>query len=392
MSNTRIIIAGIFFLIMGMGCKTQQPIRVQHIRNLETGHTLQGFYYALPRTVLSIDIVVVKTEETPGPFAQYASRFLSLENVITTPSTIFEIREVKINSFAEPDPAEFYFVELDLNKNRKNPFSLHTSESGLISAVNAPFDEQQFLMSMPEARKYGYFGTEATFNYFLESGLQEKVDTIIQYIQVDTMTVERRNLRRRMVEKSSEIRAREVADYIMKLREKKFDLISGFAEIPYSKEALQFMYDQMKNQENDYLELFTGITTQTVMSYRFYYIPEKNTAGIPHTLFHFSEKDGLLNEEERGSFKVEIEAARSNTTRQLGVFIMNPDRSKKTDTGIFYRVPEHANITVRKGGTPLADARMLVNQYGIITNLPPTDLKIEFYPNTGSVKSVERIK
>ncbi len=391
MNRHKIFLTTAVLILLGVSCKTQQPIRVQHIRNLETGHNLQGFYYALPRTVLIVDVTVVKTTETPGPFASYAGRFLGLEEVITEHSTTHEIREVKINSFAEPDPSEFYFAELDLNKNRKNPLSLHMSEVGLISGVNAPFDQQEFLQGTPLERKYGVFGSETTFNHFVKSNLHEKVDTIIQHIQIDTMTVERRTLRRRLVEKSSEIRAKEVADYILKIRDKKFDLISGFAEITYSRETLQYMNDQLTRQENDYLELFTGMTTQSKIKYRYYFTPDKNTASVPHTLFYFSEGKGIVKEEEPGSQAVNIIVTRSNTTRQLGVFVMNPDR-KKTETGFYYRIPEHGIITISKGANPIADARMLVSQYGITTSLPPADLQIEFYPNTGFIKSVKKIK
>ena len=391
MDRLKIFLITVALILLGVSCKTQEPIRVQHIRNLETGHTLQGYYYALPRTVLIVDVTVVKTTETSGPFAPYAERLLGLEDVITEHSSVYEIREVNVNSYAEPDPSEFYFVELDLNKNRKNPLSLHMSEGGLISAVNAPFDKQEFLLSTSLERKYGIFGSEATFNHFVESNMHEKVDTIIQHVQVDTMTVERRTLRRRLVEKSSEIRAKEVADYILKIRDKKFDLISGFAEITYSREALQYMYDQLTKQENNYMELFTGMTTQSKIKYRYYFIPDKNTASVPYTLFHFSELNGVVQEEEPGSQAVNILATRSNTTRQLGVFVMNPDR-RKTETGFYYRIPEHGNITISKGVSPIADARMLVSQFGIITSLPPVDLQIEFYPDTGYIKSVKKIK
>jgi len=391
MNRLKIFIIIAVILLLGVSCKTQQPIRVQHIRNLETGHSLQGFYYALPRTVLIIDVTVIKTTENPGPFASYAGKFLGIEDVITEPSSIYEIREININSFAEPDPSEFYFAELDLNKNYKNPLSLNMSEGGLILAVNAPFDQQELLQGTPLEREYGIFRSEATFNHFVKSNLHEKVDTIIQHIQVDTMTIERRTLRRRLVEKSSEIRAKEVADYILKIRDKKFDLISGFAEITYSKETLQYMNDQLTRQENDYLELFTGLTTQSKIKYRYYFIPDKNTASVPYTLFHFSELNGVVQEEEPGSQAVNILATRSNTTRQLGVFVMNPDR-KKTETGFYYRIPEHGNITVSKGASSIADARMFVSQFGIITSLPPVDLQIEFYPDTGYIKSVKKIK
>ena len=61
-------------------------------------------------------------------------------------------------------------------------------------------------------------------------------------------------------------------------------------------------------------------------------------------------------------------------------------------TGFHYRIPEHSTIVIREGDTPRAEARMLVNQYGITTWLPPHEMEIEFYPNTGSIKSVGRIR
>ncbi|MFN2395136.1 MAG: DUF4831 family protein [Bacteroidales bacterium] len=392
MSRQVVYFISLLMLIAGISCKTQRPVRVQHVRNLDAGHTLQGFYYALPRTVLIVDITVVSTSETPGPYARYAEKFLGLEEVITDKTQTFEIREVNVSQFAEPDPAEYYFAELNPEENRKNPLSVYLHENGIIAGINAPFDEQEYLLNNSVENKYGYFGTEATFNHFVESNLHEKVDTIIQQVRMDTITVERRTLRRRLVEKSSEIKAKEVADYILKIREKKFDLLSGFAEITYSREALKYMNDQLTQQENDYLELFTGLTTQSFMKYRYYFIPEKNTASVPYTLFHFSEREGLLKEEQQDSQEVRIQVTRSNTTRQPAVFLMNPDRGKDIDTGFYYRIPEHGNVTILQGNMPLAESRMLINQYGIITSLPPVDLKIEYYPNTGSIKSVEKIK
>ena len=112
MNRPIVYFISIFMLIAGISCKTQHPLRVQHVRNLEAGHTLQGFYYALPRTVLIVDVTVVKTTETPGPYAQYAEKFLGLEDVITDKAQTYEIREVSISQYAEPDPAEYYFVVL----------------------------------------------------------------------------------------------------------------------------------------------------------------------------------------------------------------------------------------------------------------------------------------
>ncbi len=390
---TRLPIALLFavFLLAGMGCKTQQSLNVKHIRSLETGHSQQGFYYALPRTVVSMDVTVIKTEEIPGPFARFAGNYLGLEQVIMQPSTTYHIQNVSINTFAEPDPSEFYFVEYDPKKMQDTPFSLYLNEAGLIAAVNTSFDNDYYMKNMPEGNGRGFFGSQASFQQFIEMNLEERVDTIIEQVQVDTMTVERKTLRRTWVEKSSESRAREVAEHILKIRNKKFDLISGFAEITYSKEAIEYMYKEMDKLENDYLELFTGMRVQSRIKYRYNYTPDKNRVDTPATLFYFSPAEGVVQQGRRGSEPFTIEVNRNQTTQQLGVFGLTPSRDKSEKRGIYYRVPEHGNISVKLGNASLANARVLINQLGVITSLPPGHLQIEFFPNTGSVKSIQRV-
>ena len=373
-------------------CKNQGNINVRHVRNLETGHTLQGYYYALPRTVITVEVAAIKTTETPGPFAQFASRLLGLENVIMQPSVSWELGDVKIRSYAEPDPSEFYFAEFNAQKNQKNPLALYLSQTGLIMSVNTPpADDPSFSGHISPSRQQA-FGSEATFNHFIETNLQERIDTIIERVRMDTTTVERRTLRRTWVEKSSEVRAREVADYILKLRNKKFDLISGFAEIPYSRDAMKYMYEQMDRQENDYLELFTGIRTQSMVRYRFTYLPDKNKTSEPEILFYFSRNEGVVKENRRGAEPVYLQVTSENATRQPAVFLMNPTRSNAVERGFFYRIPEYANLKIFKENKPVADARLLISQFGIITSLPPDDLRIEFYPETGAIRSIERIR
>lgn len=391
MARFQVVSIFLFAVLLFSQCSTHHPLSVKHVTHLEAGHSQQGFYYALPRTVVSVDVTILKTEEIPGPFSRYAGTFLGLDEVITRPSSHYSIYEVSVNSYAEPDPGEFYFIEIDPQKNQKNPFALSLTETGLIKGINITTEEDEYRRNRPDESRSGFFGSEATFNHFIETNLQEKIDTIVEHIQKDTVTVERRTLRRTWVEKTSEVRAKEVADHILNIRNKRFDIISGFAEITYSKEALRYMNEQLLQEENDYLELFTGITAKSTTRYRFYYIPEKNEAGNPQLLFHFDEDRGIVSEPNAVSEKVELTVSRDYSTRQMGVFTMNPTSSRKAPgRGIFYRIPEHGIISISNDDTSIADARLLINQFGVITSLPAEDLKVEFDPMTGSIKSVAR--
>jgi hypothetical protein len=73
---------------------------------------------------------------------------------------------------------------------------------------------------------------------------------------------------------------------------------------------------------------------------------------------------------------------------------MNPTGKGKKEIarGIYYRIPEYGIIRITRDDVPLADARLLISQFGTITSLPPEDFSIEFSPETGAIRSVEKIR
>lgn len=381
----------LIFAMLAPACQSQKPLTVTHVRSTEVKRGSQGMFYVLPRTVVTVDVTVVRTQEVPGPYAEFAGRYLGLHNVIRQHATSFEISEINISSYAEPDPAQFYFVELP-KTDEKYPLFISLSESGLIQSINRPFDNNEFLKGISETREYGYFGSDATFNYFIDTNLHEKIDTILERVRVDTLTVERQTLRRSMVEKSPEVRAKEVADFILKIRDKRFDIINGFAEIPYSKDALEYMYTEMGKMEEDYLQLFSGLRSSSKIHYRFTYIPDPDLSVSPYTLFQFSEREGVLPAGRRDGTPITISTERNETTRQLSTFINHHTDPQNPVNGFYYRIPEHANVVIRTGNTVRANARMLINQYGIITTLPVNETRVEFYPNTGSIRSIGKLE
>ncbi len=386
----KIKITGLLFIIFLVSCQTTQTgITTTHITRLDAGHTRQGFYYALPRNIITLEVTISKTNEIPGPFSQYAGKYLSLENVIETPSTKYEISEINFFSHTEPDPSEFYFIEVDPLLNSESPFSIRLSESGTLLAINDNNPDSELQGASPENNQQGFYGTKETFSHFIENNLQEKIDTIVERVRMDTVTIERKTLRRTWVEKTSEVRAREVADYILRIRDKRFDMISGFAEITYDREAIQYMNEQMKEMENNYLELFTGITFESATKYRFHFLPEKNEKVFTDTLFFFNETQGLHTNPTVSSKVAVLKVEKDMTTRQMGVFTLNPNTD--VPKGIFYRIPEHAHTSLELENQTLATSRLLISQFGKVTNLPPDNFKVVFYPDSGAIKSVEKI-
>lgn len=379
----------IFFLGIGMmlfACSSQQTAPVSHVRNMGNAEVSEGFFYMLPRTVATVEFAVTRIESTPGPFAEYAGRYLGLEDIVNFPTVVYNISQVSINSFSEPDPEHVYFAPF--SSLQQESFFVSLSESGLIQSVNNPIDNTENIYGNSKTRQFGMSGTDNTFNHFIDNNLLERIDTITEQVRLDTITVERQTLRRSWVEKSIDIRAREVADHIIQIRNKKFDLISGFAEIPYSREAIEYMYNEMSAREEDYLKLFTGITTESTINYLYTVIPDAASAGKPQTLFRFSPREGVLDANRQDGYPVSLVMHSGEATRSLSTSDRPAPSAQNLAGGFYYRIPEQATVILREGNNLRAEARILVNQFGVISRMAPQGMQIEFYPGTGSIKSI----
>src|ERR1039457_5662555 len=111
-------------------------INVMHIDNNTTPDVKQGIFYALPRTIIKVDVSIDRIENYKGPYADYALRFMGLKNVVESNSVEYKINYIRITTTAEPDPNQYYFIGLPANSGKNERTNLFTlSESGLILGV-----------------------------------------------------------------------------------------------------------------------------------------------------------------------------------------------------------------------------------------------------------------
>ncbi len=390
----QLLICLIMIITIGLpSCKTvevaviSQEYETRHINNIDAGFQNEGLFYSLPRTAIVIDIEVKKTTKTPGPYASYASRFLGLDDIITSYKDEFEIYRVNISNFAEPDPDQVFFVSFADQQTHEMFVSLN--EAALIMNVNRPLIKHEILHGDDPTIHYDRDARDATFNYFFDAYQTGKHDDVSEATEEGNIAVQRQTLRRSWVEKSTELRAREVADYILEIREKKFDLISGFQEIAYSKEALKYMYDEMNKLESDYLDLFTGLTSHDIIQYRYVIRPQKKDIENGFPLFRLSSDEGILPLTSDTGTTIGLKFAPLGATTLLEQQItQNASPNQNDSLGFHYRIPEYTDISLYIESEIRAHTRMLVNQFGIVSHLPAKNLHIEFHPQTGSIKSV----
>jgi hypothetical protein len=374
----------ILLVISGCSSYTVTPITSNH----EVENT-QGLYYALPRNVVTIDIRVTKTNWISGPFSIYAAKYLGINDAILSSYTTYELSDIIINTYAEPDPQQYYFVDISkLGTRGKQNIMLGLSESGLIQDLNDNSD-QTVLKEKMEMLNRNTIDYSQTFKYFAGVNLIEKIDTVVEKVTTDTSTELRTSFKRSLVEKSMEQRAKEAAEYLDKIKTQRLDILTGAQEVAYSGDAVRYMSEQLTSMEQEYLRMFTGIVQTETLQYRYYYLPESEVFSASVPLFYFSKTAGIVQDKQPQTEMVYIFIERAGNTTGLEKFSEKKGFQENKSNGFYYRIPEYAKFTIKEGPKLKAEASFLISQFGVVVNLPAKNHKIQFYPNTGAIRKIE---
>ncbi len=376
-----------------MTCTLFAQFNVLHIDNNAAPQTKDGVFYSLPRTVVKVDVKIDRMENYKGPYADFALRLLGLKNVVAENTVDYKISSISITTYPEPDPDQYYFVELGEKVSKGESGILSLSDAGVIlGTLPGNLDTTGRVMIVPKPEEPGA-GTDKDafgelFKYSADVSVFEKVDTIIRKINIDTMTVERQYYKRTMVEKSPEQKAKEAADFISKIKENRFNLISGTQEVNYNRETLEYMDNQLKTMEKEYLKLFTGISLHKSLNFSYKYIPTPNQINTEIPIFKFLKSKGVIDLDEPGGKVVTIKIQRVGNTNTVGNYLKKAIKDSKVQ-GFSYRIPELARISVKLDEETQEESQCLLSQLGVVTNLPANKWKVQFHKETGGIKGLE---
>lgn len=338
----------------------------------------EGVIYALPRTIIQVDVTIEQKEMLAGPLRNYAEEYLGITNIITQNTVEYNIEDINMNTLAEPDPEQYYFISMGEKTSREVWRTLlKMNGGGIITSLNysSPAGEMKAkaipdILSAEEVMEI--FSTYAGMNKYA------KIDTIVRTINIDTITIEDYTFRTTMVEKPLELKAQEMAEMISKLREDRYNLLTGYQEVNYSEGALRYMHDGLLKMENEYLRLFTGLTAKKLLKYSFTFIPSPENADEEISLFQISKTSGIGSGE-----AVSIQVTPSENTSGF------TSASANTSSGICYRLPENAFVKLLFRGDVITSKQTTINQFGKLAVLPKDATDIEFDETTGGIKQVK---
>lgn len=121
------------------GCTSTYTVRKLEPRAAGTKVPEHAVYYSLPRSVITIDVPIIKTTTTPGPCANRQELLdkLGVKNVARVTTVSFKHGDFVVGSRTEPDPDQIYAVHLIGPWFQKRQQELKLSEAGLIQSALA---------------------------------------------------------------------------------------------------------------------------------------------------------------------------------------------------------------------------------------------------------------
>ncbi len=391
-----------FFAIIALllaSCATNKNIFIQTTKLDQTnGFSNNYFTYYLPKTQIIINIQATKIVENKGPFADYAREFLgNLNNIITKNRTYWQISDIKISSRPIRDTNNIYVVRSSV----VNAYNLQLTKQGFPIALNKNIN---YTSITPETQSFTKLNRKTDSSETLlviDQGYKEVYDTIFKTQTYDTIQRTIPIIEKRFIKKSIREQARDLANKIFELRDDREALLIGEGDsdqLPDG-QALKEMLGGIDKLEKQYLAQFIGRTDKTIFHYKFAYTPEPTNNVIQTIIFRFSPKLGLLPAEDLRGQPVILELISHQTVDKIRSFTQKQDilkllqKNPPKNSGLAYRIPELVTVRLIYNGKVLAKKDLFIAQFGVVSHLPAQifknpDLKIEFYPNLGAIKSI----
>lgn len=392
MKNALFISIGIITLAITVSCKSETKLaKPCIIPYSEVKEEVPLFLYNLPATTIAVDIKVKQTQSFKGPYSSYATKFLGLDNksIIKRNSIHFEIVDVQFSQFATPDSSQWYAY---MNNPSIIPnFSL--SQENVLINFNAVSDSIKN-SPYPNVLNPTQVELEGTFRDLgvikIES---EEIQTVYRHIQSDTAIIKVPVQETVRSLKSIEDMARHVSDFIIKIRNHRYELVAGLYEAFPEGESLKASIEEMYSVENRYMSLFAGVNIDTTYTFTFLFTPQGNSiTPILKTLCYFDTETGitLINPDQQYS--------NDNISQQLRLEIeyanYHPIISQRVSNGgPVYRIPALCEVKILLGEEIVSSQMLSISQLGNTIQLPidvlnNSDYKIEIDNETGNLKSI----
>ena len=319
---------------------------------------LNGITYSLPKTKLNIVITARCTIEKPGPFYQYAERYLATKDIITINNETWAIENIDIQTSAIADPNRTFQVAIDTRGIANNITYAHHN---IIAGVNIESDMSE-KSDMSENSSFLTPNSSLNFDY---SVLNEETLTATSIPKMAEM----------------------IAHQIYHIRENRTALLAADIDQMPDGEALKTMLSQLDKEESELIAFFVGKTTSYTVTKTYSITPDDNLKD--YVIARISTSEGLIS-----AGNVIGEPIYLNIEGTYYNAPLADPKQEKTPKGFYYNVPGKAKIIVESPDLT-TEATLPIAQFGYTTHLNATltnnkTTRITFNPELGTITKIEK--
>lgn len=330
-----------------------------------------GVVYSLPRTGIRIQAEASQEKFFHGPYYEYAQKYLGIKGAPSTDSENWTITGIKMETYGEPDPAEVH--------KATGPVAsmLSLTEDGVLVGINCELKKE----------KGKVYTSEFTQNIEVPRQIWPDLSMNSYLVGKDSTKQSGDKF------KTFEEKAAEAAHDILKLRKRKaLALAAKYDKLPPDGVAYKVMVDELDRIIDEYTALFIGKSFKAKHTYTFDVVPDsKGAKGL--VAFRFSASAGVLPDNNISGKPIMLELEPNTDLVRNGSQSAGPVAGETASAnGVVYRIPGFAVARVLNGTEVLAQARLAIAQFGVVTHLPDGllngEYSIEFHSATGAIQRI----
>lgn len=341
-------------LAAGMALATASVQAQPQSVRMTAGRTAEGLVYFLPKTAVRFHLLVEKKTYTPGDFAQYAEKYLHLQQVQQEQETSYSLVGYTVTPFGVRDTSKCYSVRMKGGKCETAEVKL--SDDGVLLAIN-------------------------------DKPLQPRLRAPFKAAPRAAQQDPRRYLPAEMLIAGSTAKMAELtAQLIYELQERRLMLISGEAEdMPENEDQLRLMIAEIDQEREALMSMFTGTIRRDTTEQTLTVCPEREVSN--EVLFRFSNRLGLVDKDDLSGTPYYMTITDPHkTTRQK---YDTPEN--KRQEGLYVNVPTTVSLTLSSGNHQLAQFQVPMAQFGFVTLRDASLFKryvthLQLSPVTGTIE------
>jgi hypothetical protein len=299
----------------------------------------------------------------PGPYWEYAEKYLGLKEVVKTKSSQWDIWDVTIGQHQELDPQHFYSLNV-LEGELKEGSLLPFLEQGIVLTVTQTIHESVKGNGLQSTSRDNFVRYD---DLGVSNNFEERTETMYKTIVTDTAFVEVPVQRTVVEQKSSATKAKEAADFLLELRTRRFEMLTGEYEVYPDGEAMGASIQKLDEMEAAYLSLFTGKTITRVMKRTWFIEPEAGTETSSYPLDYFSNQLGFVPAQMNEGEALEVVISPMGKTIRIGGYF---SANSVPENALLYRIPDLAELKVMLGEQALTTHRITIYQSGNLITAP----------------------